>query len=530
METNSIVIPNVRLKQMREMRGWSQKFVAEQIDAPAACYVSRWERGITRPSPFYREKLCRFFNLNADELGFLSQKIDEEIGDMSDNHVSQDTRDPLSFIKYPLHLSEMVPLLGHPVNLVGRSTLLQRLKQQVCSNEGEAMTALYGLAGVGKTSLAIELILDSDVLHYFCDGIIWIDVGLHPQIPALLSTYAGQLGFSVKELESLADNREALSNPIRSVIGTRRMLVILDDVWKSEDITAVLEAGGVNCSCLITTRLPCVALGLMNTNAIAVTELDEEDRYALLTRFIPPVKSEEAAAIHSLLHLVGGLPLALTMIGKYLQVQAYGGLTRRLRTALDDLYLTEKRLQLTIHPLFLGRGSSRSTLVTLHDSIALSIEHLTAPLQQAFCALTLLPAMPHSFSEEAALAVSAIEIDKLDILIDTGLLEGDGPGRYSLHRIFSDIVRVKRGNQEAKARLAAYTIRHVEQYGTNIAYLETEYATILAGLETMFELHLDKELYYCICTLAPFFQDHDFYDLSEKYLLRRLYYENGGYV
>ena len=49
--------PNRRLKQERELRGWSQAKVAEQIGTDATT-VSRWERGLFSPTPYFRERLC----------------------------------------------------------------------------------------------------------------------------------------------------------------------------------------------------------------------------------------------------------------------------------------------------------------------------------------------------------------------------------------------------------------------------------------------------------------------------------------
>jgi transcriptional regulator with XRE-family HTH domain len=61
---------NYRLKQARELRGWSQAKVAELIGTDATT-VSRWERGIFFPTPYFREKLCVLFEKNAEELGLL---------------------------------------------------------------------------------------------------------------------------------------------------------------------------------------------------------------------------------------------------------------------------------------------------------------------------------------------------------------------------------------------------------------------------------------------------------------------------
>ncbi len=62
--------PNRRLKQERELRGWSQAKVAELIGTDATT-VSRWERGLFLPTPFFRERLCVLFGKNAEELGLL---------------------------------------------------------------------------------------------------------------------------------------------------------------------------------------------------------------------------------------------------------------------------------------------------------------------------------------------------------------------------------------------------------------------------------------------------------------------------
>lgn len=62
--------PNVLLRHERQLRGWSQVHLAEQIDVPDY-YISRWERGEVLPSPYYQQKLCEVFGKTAEELGML---------------------------------------------------------------------------------------------------------------------------------------------------------------------------------------------------------------------------------------------------------------------------------------------------------------------------------------------------------------------------------------------------------------------------------------------------------------------------
>jgi transcriptional regulator with XRE-family HTH domain len=58
------------LRQERELRGWSQSRAAQELGTTPNT-VSAWERGLSLPSPYFREKLCKLFGKNAWELGLL---------------------------------------------------------------------------------------------------------------------------------------------------------------------------------------------------------------------------------------------------------------------------------------------------------------------------------------------------------------------------------------------------------------------------------------------------------------------------
>ena len=77
--------PNIRLKQEREIRGWSQEDLAEKVGTTQKI-VSRWERGDSRPLPYYRQKLCQLFDKSTKELGFLddSPETDSQIAPVSE--------------------------------------------------------------------------------------------------------------------------------------------------------------------------------------------------------------------------------------------------------------------------------------------------------------------------------------------------------------------------------------------------------------------------------------------------------------
>lgn len=77
--TTTTTAPNRALADLRLAAGLSQADVAAWINRAAAAEgkgsgvtastVSRWERGVVTPSPFYRRLLARLYNVTVDELG-----------------------------------------------------------------------------------------------------------------------------------------------------------------------------------------------------------------------------------------------------------------------------------------------------------------------------------------------------------------------------------------------------------------------------------------------------------------------------
>src|SRR5438270_5665576 len=72
--------PNQYLRRLRLSRGWSQQDLADKIGVPDAGTIGRWERGITCPSPVYRQQLCELFEKSAEELRFVQRTLGESEG------------------------------------------------------------------------------------------------------------------------------------------------------------------------------------------------------------------------------------------------------------------------------------------------------------------------------------------------------------------------------------------------------------------------------------------------------------------
>ena len=78
---------NNQLRHERQLRGWSQVYLAKQIGVPDY-YISRWERGEVLPSPYYQQKLCELFGKTTQELGIIQQKENATI--LPDEQEQQD--------------------------------------------------------------------------------------------------------------------------------------------------------------------------------------------------------------------------------------------------------------------------------------------------------------------------------------------------------------------------------------------------------------------------------------------------------
>ena len=63
-------VPNERLRHARSLRGWSQAKLAEEVGTSFEM-VSRWERGVTMPTLYFRAHLCTALGMTAEELGLV---------------------------------------------------------------------------------------------------------------------------------------------------------------------------------------------------------------------------------------------------------------------------------------------------------------------------------------------------------------------------------------------------------------------------------------------------------------------------
>lgn len=455
---------NDLLRQERQRRGWSRAYIAEEIGVADPKTIGRWERGDAFPSAYFLQKLCNLFHMPAEDLGLWQREsLPEPVRDAPTYFIRQSVSQVLS--ERCVYDPALPPA---PVEeLVGREQLQTQLKLRLRRKSYQAVAALSGWPGVGKTALAISLAHDSELRQHFRAGVLWANLGPDADLLDELRRWGQVLEIDESQLTH-PENIEDWGRAIHARIGERELLLIIDDAWTCQDALA-FKIGGPNCAYLLTTRIPAVALYFADTGALLVDELDTPESLQLLARFVPTLVTQEAAALREMVRLVGGLPLALHLLGTHLRAHLHSGQPRRWRAALERLKQPAARLQLTMPraPLERQMGLPADALISLQNEIELSYQRLTPATRLALRKLAGLATRIDGFSEEAALALNGVTLEALDHLLDAGLLASTDLGRYTLHQTIADFASFQqellRNKEERPPRLSV--LRQLRGHG-----------------------------------------------------------------
>jgi hypothetical protein len=186
-------------------------------------------------------------------------------------------------------------------NLVGRAGLLERLRASFSNRDGPRVIALVGLAGVGKTQLAVEYAYAAKADY---DLVWWVrahdlDVA-HIDMAQLAAEPALNLGISAEFAP-----KEAVRALGRWLQRHDRWLLILDNLDDPAQLRVLLPptVGG---DVLVTSRYGSDWKGM--AEPIAVEPLGLEDAAGFL---LARSGDEDRAAAVALAEVLGGLPLAL---------------------------------------------------------------------------------------------------------------------------------------------------------------------------------------------------------------------------
>ncbi|MEV6719181.1 BTAD domain-containing putative transcriptional regulator [Lentzea sp. NPDC051208] len=289
-------------------------------------------------------------------------------------------------------------------DFTGRIAEMDRLTRAVTGKAAVVISAIDGMPGVGKTTLAVHL---AHRLEY-PDGQLFIDLHAHtagraPVEPTdALDVLLRALG--LEEIPVSLDERAALW---RAELSRRRLLVVLDNAVSADQVRPLLP-GVPGSLVLVTSRARLVELE--GTSTLTLDVLSEAEALQLFATIVGDERGNDAAA-REVVELCGRLPLAVRLAAGRLRSRPTWT-TAHLATRLREGRLSE-----------------------LDAVFALSFSQLPAAHQRLFGLLGLHHGTDFDVHQAAALGeLDLLETDgMLEDLVDVHLLEPTSLGRYRMH-------------------------------------------------------------------------------------------------
>jgi tetratricopeptide (TPR) repeat protein len=404
------------------------------------------------------------------------------------------------------------------VNFVGREDAMTQLHDQLQQQERIAITAVVtGMAGVGKTELALQYALDHKAKLTYAGGICWIGVQGETVGVQLLDFAKSLLGLFPPEdlnLRGQLDYCWARWQPPGDV------LLILDDVHQYAEIQDYLPPQEQRFKVLITTRQHWLAASF---EQLRLPVLSESAALALLESLIGASRLQAELEVgKGLCAWLGYLPLGLELVGRFLKWRSNWTLAR-MQQQLIDKGLQLSALQNPSADMTAQRG--------VEAAFEVSWEELNQPARDLGCFLSLFALAPIPWRLVVERCLSAEDEEELeDIreeqLLNLNLLQAVEGEVYQFHPLVRQFFQAKlalredgdelkrsfcRGMvEEAKTIPETPTKEQVEAVALSIPHIAESATELEQWLE-------DKDLIWSFAGLGSFYEEQGFYEQAEPW-------------
>ncbi|MFC0528342.1 AfsR/SARP family transcriptional regulator [Phytohabitans kaempferiae] len=310
-------------------------------------------------------------------------------------------------------------------DFTGREAEVERLRGLVGDERPDgagrpAVAVVHGMPGVGKSALAVHAL--HGLVDDFPDGQLYADLGGSTSRPAepaeVLAGFLAALGVLPEAIPPDEAGRVQL---YRSQLAGRRVLVLLDNAEGGRQVRALLP-GGAKCAVVITSRSRLTTLA--GTRSVHLAPLSPAAAERLVRAAVQPERAAgQGCALHRVVQLCGGLPLALRAATARLVSRPHWPLARladRLadqERALDELRVGEIDVRGSLESGY--RGLSGHARTALRRLALLDVDALPAWVSAAVLGVA------EDRGEDAT--AELVEANLLDVEASA-----DGP-RYRLH-------------------------------------------------------------------------------------------------
>ena len=330
-------------------------------------------------------------------------------------------------------------------NFTGRSKVIQTIEAILTSKNPTALiSAVSGMGGVGKSALATHM--GHRLKAQYPDGQLYVDLRGQSESPkepiAVLSDFL-VYGFGI-EPQQLPLELDALRGVYLSQLSGKKILVVLDNALDGTQVEALLP--GMGCAALVTSREKLTGLMVEEESFVPIDVMPMVEAIDLLRRLCPK-KTPNLDLTTTLATLSGGLPLALTIVGKLL----FGTTSLTLERLIAEL--KEERSRLEVMQCRNSRGEVDLKL-SVEASFNLSYGLLLPEQQRVFAVVSVLRGMDFGVALAAVLVemTEAQVQEQLDQLEKLALVQmpEDTVDRYSFHDLVRAFGRKKLEPEQAR--------------------------------------------------------------------------------
>ena len=311
------------------------------------------------------------------------------------------------------------------------------------------ISALHGMAGVGKTQLAVHIghVLAAEQAF---DRVLFVNLrGFHPdpaQPPAdpaaVLDGFLRLLGVSGQQVPHQLGERTAA---YRQRLAGTRSLIVLDNAADEEQVRPLLP-GTPGCIALVTSRRGLTGLDVATHLDVDVFAPAESLRFLATT--VPAIPlGDDPGAPARIAERCGHLPLALALVAGHMRTKPGWTLTDHADW-LDERH-RDRRLDSEVE-------------------LALEVSYRNLPAGEREL-LRLLSQHPgQDLDVYAAAALSGTDLDlagtRLRKLCADSLVQTAGPGRYTLHDLVRAYAAARAADEDRRADRRAALTRLLDYY------------------------------------------------------------------
>lgn len=363
---------------------------------------SHWQKGTRIPSD--RNILLKLLNI------FIERKAITTVGEANDflssagdGYLSEE-----ELKKFSLQNKDPVFQVPNEIaNFNGRQKIISSLFKQDLKGK---VVIIHGIAGVGKTALAIKL---GHVLkHKYKDGVLWYKVE-EDNIMDILFSIARIFGEDLSNISS----KEVRGTVVRSLLSGKNVLLFLDSGELSDDIQLLIPSSKF-ATTIITSQKNYLKIPI-NYIDIELVPFTQGEVLSLFKQVLKEkYKSNNVNAILSLAKKAGNLPLSIHILAQELLY------SKIPVTRLHDLLNKEKERN-------------------LYKTIALSYQRLNTKMKSILASAAIFKGKdfsPKSIAYINGLS-SAETAECLENLNNFSLIEHSTKNRYRMHPAIREFVR-----------------------------------------------------------------------------------------